>query len=98
MADSPSYVIVGRTRKVHGLRGELVVEIHTDDPDDVFVAGRSLNVGSVRGVVQPESLKIVSVRDFKEGVIVKFAGIDDRNAAEIWKDRFLYLEADELEP
>jgi 16S rRNA processing protein RimM len=29
---------------------------------------------------------------------VKFAGIDDRNTAELWKDRFLFLEADELAP
>jgi 16S rRNA processing protein RimM len=98
MPDSSPYVIVGRTRKVHGLRGELVVEMHTDDPDAVFARGRALHVGSVRGVVQPQPLEITSVRPFKEGVIVKFAGIDDRNTAELWKDRFLFLEADELAP
>jgi 16S rRNA processing protein RimM len=95
---SPTYVIVGRTRKVHGLRGELVVEMHTDDPDSVFAAGRRLHVGSVRGVVQPTPLEITSVRAFKDGMIVKFAGIDDRNDAELWKDRFLFLEAGELAP
>jgi 16S rRNA processing protein RimM len=64
----------------------------------VFARGRALHVGSVRGVVQPQPLEITSVRPFKEGVIVKFAGIDDRNTAELWKDRFLFLEADELAP
>jgi 16S rRNA processing protein RimM len=98
MAEAPSYVIVGRTRKVHGLRGELVVEFHTDDPDAVFTPGRGLHVGSVRGVVQPKPLEITSVRAFKDGMIVKFAGIDDRNEAELWKDRFLFLESDALTP
>jgi 16S rRNA processing protein RimM len=95
---SPNYVIVGRTRKVHGLRGELVVELHTDDPDAVFTPGRAVHVGSVRGVVQTKPLEITSVRAFKEGLIVKFAGIDDRNEAELWRDRFLFLEAGELAP
>jgi 16S rRNA processing protein RimM len=98
MPDALPYVIVGRTRKVHGLRGELVVELHTDDPDAVFSPGRRVHVGSVRGVVQPKPLEITSVRPFKEGVIVKFAGIDDRNEAELWRDRFLFLEASELTP
>lgn len=98
MDAKPLHVIVGRTRKVHGLRGELVVELHTDKPDAVFAAGRRVFVGSVRGVVQAKPLEMTSVRPFKEGVIVKFVGIDDRNQAELWRDRFLFVEATELTP
>lgn len=98
MASSSDFVIVGRTRKVHGLRGELVVELHTDDPDAVFAQGRRVFVGSVRGVVQPEPLEITSVRPFKDGLIAKFAGIDDRDEAELWRDRFLFLRGDDLTP
>lgn len=94
----PAYVIVGRIRKVHGLRGELVVELHTDEPDTVFVPGRRVLVGSVRGVVRPERLEISSRRPFKEGYIVKFVGIDDRDEAALWRDRFLFLDASELTP
>lgn len=98
MAAPPEYVIVGRIRKVHGLRGELVIELHTDEPDAVFVSGRRVFVGSVRGVLRPEPLEISSVRSFKEGCIVKFVGINDRDEAELWRDRFLFLEASELTP
>jgi 16S rRNA processing protein RimM len=98
VAARPEYVIVGRIRKVHGLRGELVIELHTDEPDTVFVPGRRVFVGSVRGVIRPEPLEISSVRPFKEGYIAKFAGIDDRDEAALWRDRFLFLEPSELTP
>jgi len=98
MTQSPELVIVGRIRRVHGLRGELVVESHTDAPDAVFVSGRRVFVGSVRGVMRPEPLEISSLRPFKAGYIVKFVGINDRNEAELWRDRFLFLEPNALPP
>lgn len=98
MTARPEYVIVGRIRKVHGLRGELVIELHTDEPDTIFVPGRRVFVGSVRGVMRPEPLEITTVRPFKEGRIVKFSGIDDRDEAELWRERFLFLEASEITP
>jgi 16S rRNA processing protein RimM len=98
VAGPPEYVIVGRIRKVHGLRGELVVELHTDEPGAVFVPGRRFFAGSVRGVLRPEPLQISSVRPFKNGLIVKFLGLDDRDEAELWRDRFLFLESSELTP
>ncbi len=98
MAAPPEYVIVGRIRKVHGLRGELVIELHTDEPETVFVVGRRIFVGSVRGVLRPEPLEISSLRPFKEGYIAKFVGIDDRDEAALWRDRFLFLEVGDLTP
>jgi 16S rRNA processing protein RimM len=85
-------------RNVHGLRGELVIEPITDEPDAIFAAGRRLFVGNVRGVVQGEPREIQSARPFKNGFIVKLSGIDDRNEAELWRDRYLLLPPDELTP
>jgi 16S rRNA processing protein RimM len=64
----------------------------------VFARGRRLFAGTVRGVLQPNPLEIQSVRPFKAGRIVKFSGIDDRNEAELWRDRYLFLEASEVTP
>jgi len=74
------------------------VEILTDDPETVFEAGRQLYIGNARGVAQPAPREISTVRGFREGLLVKFAGIDDRNAAELIRDRFLFVPADELTP
>jgi 16S rRNA processing protein RimM len=85
-------------RNVHGLRGELVIEPHTDEPDAIFAAGRRLFLGSVRGVVQGEPREIQSARPFKSGFIVKLSGIDDRNEAELWRDRYCLLPMSEISP
>src|SRR3954462_9505535 len=95
---SSNYVIVGRTRKVHGLKGEIGVEFHPDDPAAVFAAGRRVFIGNAKGIAQPDPVEITSVRDFRGGVLVMFAGIDDRNAAERIRDRFLFVPADQLAP
>ena len=85
-------------RNVHGLKGELVVEPHTDEPDEIFSPGRRLLVGNARGQVKGEPVEILAARPFKSGYIVKFAGLDDRNEAELWRDRHFLLPPDELTP
>ncbi len=97
----PEFVIVGRVRRAHGLRGEVVVESITDEPAAVFAAGRRVLVGTTEG--EPDTaageLRVIAQRPFKEGMIlVHFEGIGDRSAAERWRDRFLLVPGDELAP
>jgi len=96
----PELIIVGRVRKAHGIRGELVVEPITDEPDAVFASGRRVIAGNAAGDPSKDrrEIRILSSRPFKGGLIVEFEGIPDRNAAELWRDRFLLVPADELEP
>ena len=93
-------VIVGRVRKSHGIRGDLVVEAMTDDPDGVFARGRKLVAGTVTGdpAKDRRELTVMSAQPFKGGFIVHFGEIDDRAIADTWRDRFLLLPASELEP
>ena len=46
---SDEYYLVGRVRRAHGIRGELVVEALTDAPDAVFAPGRRVFVGTAEG-------------------------------------------------
>ena len=85
-------------RNVHGLKGELVIEPQTDEPDEIFSPGRRLFVGNVRGQVKGDPVEIVSSRPFKGGFIVKLSGIDDRNEAELWRDRYVLLPIEEASP
>lgn len=100
MDDRPELVIVGRVRKAHGIRGDLVVEPITDAPDAVFASGRRVLAGTASGdrAKDGRELHVESASPFKGGFIVHFAEIDDRDVAETWRDRFLLLPADELEP
>jgi 16S rRNA processing protein RimM len=85
-------------RNVHGLKGELVIEPITDAPDEIFSPGRRLLVGNVRGQVKGNPAEIVSARPFKSGYIVKLAGVDDRNEAELWRERYFLLPVDQASP
>ena len=95
---APAFVIVGRVRKSHGVRGELVVEPISDEPDAIFASGRRCFVGDSEG--RPDTrgttVEVVGSRPFKDGFLVTFAGIGDRNAADLWRDRYLLLPEDEL--
>ena len=96
----PELIIVGRVRKAHGIRGELVVEPITDEPDAVFASGRRVIAGTASGdpTKDRRELSILSSRPFKGGLIVHFNEIADRTGAELWRDRFLLVPTDELQP
>jgi 16S rRNA processing protein RimM len=96
----PELVIVGRVRKAHGIRGDLVVEPITDEPDAVFASGRRVIAGTASGdpTKDRRELHIESSTPFKGGFIVHFAEIDDRSVADTWRDRFFLVPADELTP
>ena len=85
-------------RNVHGLKGELVIEPQTDEPDEIFSPGRRLFVGNVRGQVKGDPVEITSARPFKGGFILKLSGIDDRNEAELWRERYFLLPISETTP
>ena len=97
---TPAFIIVGRVRKAHGIRGEVVVEPITDAPDAVFASGRRVFAGTAAGDLAPNrtELHVESTRPFNEGLLVRFAEVPDRTVAETWRGRYLLLPADELPP
>ena len=91
-------VVVGRIGKPHGLRGEVTVEVRTDEPERRFVAGSTLAAEPPRGSVNRlTSLEIVSLRWHQTTLLVRFAEIADRTAAERARGTLLlaHLEAAE---
>jgi 16S rRNA processing protein RimM len=96
----PELIIVGRVRKAHGIRGDLVVEPITDEPDAVFAPGRRVFAGTASGdpAKDGRELHVAQSSPFKGGFIVRFEEIADRNIAETWRDRFLLVPAAELAP
>ena len=91
--DKSDFVIVGRIRKAHGLRGELVVEPITDTPAVIFAPGCRVFAGTPAGELTPDrrELHVERASPFKEGMIVAFREIGDRTTAELWRNRFLLL-------
>ncbi len=92
--------MVGRVRRAHGIRGELVVEALTDAPDAIFAAGRRVFAGTAAGDISPNQteLRVIRSSPFKGGLIVAFEGITDKTAADTWRDRYFLVPEDEVDP
>ena len=98
MTGSPEFIIVGRIRKAHGVRGEVVVECITDAPDAIFASGHRVFAGTVTGDIarSRQELHIESSRPFNDGLLVHFDEIADRTAADLWRGRYLLVPESEV--
>lgn len=94
----PAWVIVGRIRRAHGIRGEIVVESLTASPEVVFAAGRRLFAGDTGGETTPAptAVHVTSAEPFQKGYRLRLSEIPDRTAAQRWNGRYLLVPADEL--
>lgn len=97
---SDGFYRVGRVRRAHGIRGELVVELLTDEPDAIFASGRRVCAGDRQGDLAPDGqeLRVVRATPFKGGLIVAFEGIPDKTVADTWRDRYLLVPESEVSP
>ena len=76
-------VVVARIGKPHGLRGEVTLELRTDEPDRRFASGVSLRVETPRGsTFAPRALVVERTRWHQSTLLASFAELPDRTAAE----------------
>jgi 16S rRNA processing protein RimM len=78
-------VLVGRVGRAHGVRGEVAVEVRTDEPDRRFAVGAVFSTD--RG-----PLTVHATRWNGRRLLVRFAGVDDRDSAERIRGSRLMLE------
>ena len=77
---------VGRVVKPHGIRGEVVVDLISNRPEERLAGGSVLE--SDRG-----PLEVITSRPHQGRWIVAFAGVADRNGAEALRGAVLSAEA-----
>ena len=85
-------LVVGRIGKAHGIRGDVNVSPHTDEPADRFA------VGAVIATDPPERGPLtVSFMRFASGrLVVRFKEIPDRTAAETYQGTLLVVDTGDL--
>lgn len=85
-------LVVGRVRRPHGVRGDVSVEVRTDDP------GRRFAVGAVMSTDPADHgpLTLTSARWHSGNLLASFAEIPDRTAAEQLRGTWLVVDAEEL--
>ncbi|MEO6713064.1 MAG: ribosome maturation factor RimM [Mycobacteriales bacterium] len=89
-------LVVGRIGRPHGVRGEVSVDVRTDDPDRRYAPGVVLIADPSR-----RSLTVVRSRWHHGRLLVHFEGSDDRVAADGLRGQLLMVDsatAGETEP
>ncbi len=91
---TPDTVVVGRIGRPHGVRGEVTVEVRTDDPDLRFV------VGAVLATEPPERgpVTITGRRWHRDVLLLTVEGIASREDAETLRDTELLVDVADLPP
>jgi 16S rRNA processing protein RimM len=84
-------VVVGRIGKPHGIRGEVTLDVRTDEPDRRFAPGTTIRAEAPAGADRrPSALTVTRARWHQGTLLVTFEELADRNAAEAVRGTLLY--------
>ncbi len=90
MSDKDRRILLGRIAGPHGIRGNVVIETYTGEPQDIAAYGPLQTEDGTR------QLNVSVVRVTPKGVIARLEGIGDRTGAETLKGLKLYVDRDRL--
>ena len=82
-------VVVGVIGRGHGVRGEVAVELRTDEPDRRFAPGQQLRADGTSRV-----FTVVSARTHAGGLLVRFDEVADRATADSVRGTLLVADVD----
>ena len=83
----PIRVVVGRIGRAHGVRGEVAIDLRTDEPDRRFAPKATLVAGA-------RTLTVAKARWHSGRLLAAFVEVPDRTAAELLRGTLLEAEVD----
>ena len=90
-------LVVGRIAKAHGVTGELVVDVRTDDPDDRFTVGKRMRLKQPRAGTDT-TVVVESVRPHAGRLLIRLEGCNDRNGADALRGGLFIVDSADLPP
>ncbi|KAA1420530.1 ribosome maturation factor RimM [Mumia zhuanghuii] len=97
-------IVVGRIGRAHGIRGEVSIDLMTDEPERRFASGSSVVVvpkdpssagaGSATSARGRATLTIRATRPHQGRLLVTFAEVPDRTAAEALRGSRIVVDVD----
>jgi 16S rRNA processing protein RimM len=91
-------LVVGRVVKAHGVTGELVVEVRTDDPAARFAPGTALRAKHSRRGGAERGYVVAGSREHGARLLVRLAGVDDRDSADALRGNVFVVDSEDLPP
>jgi len=90
LPDEPVFVLVGKFRKPHGIRGEIRMTVLTDFPDLIEI-GQQLYVGG-----NYQRYQIKNLRWKGDDLLVSLQELPDRTAVEIFRNIPVYMKTEDI--
>lgn len=91
-------VVVGRFRKPHGLKGDCTLFPLTDTPESVFAPGREVWLVDLGGDTLAGPFTVERSRSYHREWLVKFAGVESRDALDPFRGSLLGVPQETLGP
>lgn len=88
----PAFLAVGRIRRPHGLRGEVLLEVYTDFPERLR-PGKVVYAGE-----RHERLVIRQARAHREGLLLAFEEFHTPEEIERFRNWILYIATEDAAP
>jgi 16S rRNA processing protein RimM len=88
----PEFLEVGRLRRSHGVKGEMVLEIFSESLN-FFKKGKQLFIGQ-----HHQPFTIESTRSHDDLLLIKFEGIDTPEALTSFRNKLVYIPVSQLPP
>ncbi len=88
MTEPAEWIAVGLVTKAHGVKGEVSI-LSLTDVEERYEPGSHVFAGEGRY----RELAVSTSRPHGQRVLVKFEGIDDRNAADLLRGQYLFVPA-----
>jgi 16S rRNA processing protein RimM len=82
-------LVVGRVLRPHGVRGEVVVDVRTDSPQDRYAVGSVFETDPATA----GPLTVETIRPHQGRLLITFAGRADRDNAEALRGVLLFVDS-----
>ena len=81
----PEYLVVGFLRRPHGVKGEMLMDVHTDFPERIKT-GMTIFVGD-----EYQPVVLASRRPHAKGLLIRFRGIKTPEDAGLYRNTWVYV-------
>lgn len=86
----PVYLVVGFLRRAHGVRGEIIMDVHTDFPERLR-SGRKLFVGE-----EHKPVTLSGARPHAKGILVKLKGVETPEDVIPFRNQWVYVKSTDV--
>jgi len=88
----PAYLVIGKLRRPHGVRGELYMEVLTDFPERIQ-PGCMVYAGQ-----EHHPVKVLQRRNHQDGLLITLEGINNPESAGLYRNCLLFVRVENSVP